>query len=145
MINPIYNLPKINLVGGSSERFLFTLLTLGGYDFDVTSCGASFSLINFTNKNGVPILMREMDVVDGKNGVKNVVSVSLEPDDTFKLYGRYIYQITITDLYNSATEIPGQGLIDIIRNIDHGSFEGSDLIAGNGSYIIDCGTSAINI
>ena len=46
----------------------------------------------------------------------NIAVVDIQPADTVDLYGRFVYQITISDV-EGVTEIPGQGIIDIARNI----------------------------
>lgn len=116
MLNPIYNLPEIHFVGGESQKFLFNLKTPMGYDFDANECDIGFAIINYANKNGSPIITKNATVIMGINGIKNVAQVDLSPTDTLSLYGRYIYQITAKNKDN-ITEIPGQGIIDIARNI----------------------------
>lgn len=120
MLNPVYNLPEIHFVGGESQHFLFNLLTASGYEYDATNCEVGFAIINYTNKNGSPIITKNATIIDGANGVKNVAEVKLAPTDTLYLYGRYIYQITVNGKDSSGgkiSEIPGQGIIDITRNI----------------------------
>lgn len=116
MIHAIYTLPEIAFVGGESQILLFNLYTISGNDFDASECKVGFAVIHYANKNGMPVLTKDADILMGKNGVMNIASVDIYPEDTLDLYGRYVYQLTITDAYNN-TEIPGQGLIDITRNI----------------------------
>lgn len=116
MIHAIYTLPEISFVGGESQTLLFNLLTLSGNDYDASECQVGFAVIHYTNKNGVPILTKDAEIKMGNNGVMNIAIVDLLPSDTIDLYGRFVYQITISDPAGF-TEIPGQGLIDITRNI----------------------------
>lgn len=116
MINPIYNLPDISFIGGESQTFLFNLLTIAGNSFNAENCEVGFALVNYANKNGMPILTKTASIIEGENGIMSIASVELLPEDTIYLYGRYVYQLTICDLYDK-TEIPGQGIIDITRNI----------------------------
>lgn len=123
MINPIYNLPEINFIGGESQTFVFNLYTPLGKPFDANGCTIGFAIINYVNKNGVPILVKEAPDVEvqlGESGVPNILIVNLLPEDTVYFQGRYVYQITIVDPYGE-TEVPGQGIINIVRNI-HQSF-----------------------
>lgn len=123
MINPIYTLPEINFIGGESQTLIFNLYTLSGTPFDANGCTFGFAIINYVNKNGVPLLIKESPDVKvqlGESGVPNIVVVNLLPEDTVDFQGRYVYQITVLDSYGE-TEIPGQGIINIIRNI-HQSF-----------------------
>lgn len=120
MLNRIYNLPELNFIGGDSKRIRFTLHTPVGEDFDASKCELGFAIINYANRNGIPaVLKKDIPLEYGESGVKNVVVVNLESDDTKLLYGKYIYQLTIK--YNNETDIPGQGIMNITRNI-HTSF-----------------------
>lgn len=119
MINPIYNLPELDFVGGESQTFLFNLLTSAGSSFDANGCDLAFAIINYANKNGVPIVTKSVTVQTGGDGVPNIATVNLLPEDTVSLYGRYVYQLSIRDAHDE-TEIPGQGIMNITRNIHQG-------------------------
>ena len=116
MILPIYTLPEISFVGGESQVFLFNMRTMSGNDFDGTNCSVGFALIHYANKNSAPLLVKEAELKIGDNGFLNIASIHLSPSDTVGLYGRFVYQITINDS-EGFTEIPGQGIINITRNI----------------------------
>lgn len=116
MINHTYNLPALLFVGGESKTFIFKLYDRYGYEFDAAGSDVGFAIINYANKNGMPIITKKATISEGLNGVMNIASVELTPEDTLYLHGRYIYQLSIVDRYNDA-EIPGQGIIDIARNI----------------------------
>ncbi len=120
MLNPIYSLPEIQFVGGSSEDLVFHLF----YDrehpkpFNLYGGVADFSIINFVNKNGVPVFSKSMVIrMNEEETYYNVVAVALDPEDTVDLFGKYIYQITLKDV-DGNVDIPQQGIIDIIRNIN---------------------------
>ncbi len=119
--NP-YTLPAIDFVGGSTQDLVFHCyfyLTRGPHD--LSSCTANFSIINFVNKNGEPLVSKQMAIgtspdVDGESN--NVLRVTLDPTDTVDLpAGKYIYQISIRDI-SGKIEIPDQGVIHIIKNIN---------------------------
>lgn len=120
MINPIYNLPQLDFIGGESQTFLFNLLTATGNTFDANGCTVEFSIVNYANKNGIPILIKPAVIQLGQDGVPNIAEVNLLSGDTVFLFGRYIYQLSIKDTYDE-TEVPGQGILNITRNI-HQSF-----------------------
>ena len=119
MINPVYNLPSLSFVGGETQSFLFNLKTAAGNEYDATGCSVAFAIINYTNKNGVPILTKTVSLTTGPDGGLSYGLVDLLPEDTVGLHGRYVYQVSIKDA-KGETEIPGQGLIDITRNIHPG-------------------------
>ena len=116
MLNPIYNLPEIQFIGGETQKFTFHLYTPGGAPFDANGCNADFSIVNYANKNGLPIITKQISLLSGDEGIKNIAQVVLNARDTAPLYGRYIYQITISAA-DGTTEIPGQGIMNITRNI----------------------------
>jgi hypothetical protein len=117
MLNPTYNLPDESFVGGESRDFIFHLLTAGGVPFDANGCDVDFAVINYANKNGAPLVTKSADMRMGTEGVVNVAVVSLFPEDTVNLYGRYVYQLSIRDSFGEL-EIPGQGILNITRNIN---------------------------
>lgn len=119
--NP-YTLPSMDFVGGSTQDLVFHCYHyLNKKAQDLSSCTANFSIINFVNKNGDTLVSKQMDIgaapdVDGE--VSNVLRVALAPLDTVNLpAGKYIYQITIKDI-SGDVEIPNQGIIHIINNIN---------------------------
>ena len=116
MLNPLYNLPEAHFVAGESERFLFDLKTPRGTDFNAEGCDVGFAIINYANKHGDPIVVKDATILMGANGVMNLADVQLDPEDTLYLYGRYIYQLTVK-YEDGTTDIPGHGIIDISRNI----------------------------
>jgi hypothetical protein len=115
MVNNIYNLPKLSFIGGGSQKFRFRLVTPRGGSYDANGCNAVFSLINYSNKNGEPLVVKNASLEIGDDGVPNIAVVELLPEDTVDMYGRYVYQLSIRDAWDEV-ELPGQGLIDITRN-----------------------------
>ena len=97
-----YSLPTIDFVGGSTQELVFhTFFSQNKKPFDLSSCIASFAVINFINKNGSPLITKTMQVdksEDGDGTVTNVLRVVLQPEDTIDLVGKFIYQITIQDV-----------------------------------------------
>ena len=97
-----YSLPTIDFVGGSTQELVFhTFFSQNKKPFDLSSCTASFALINFVNKNGSPLIAKPMEVSkseDGDGTVTNVLRVVLLPEETVDLVGKFIYQSTIQDM-----------------------------------------------
>lgn len=118
--NP-YTLPTIDFVGGESQELLFnTYFYKNRKPFNMTGCTSNFSIVDFTNKKGTPILTKSMNILENAdNTAFNVLSVDLTPTETYKLCGKFIYQITIKDV-NGNVEIPKQGLLYITNNINKG-------------------------
>lgn len=113
--NP-YVLPVISFVGGSTQELVFHTFSYNDKEpFDLTSCTAFFSMINYVNKSGSPIVVKQMTAETSTGN--NVLKVTLEPSDTIDLVGKYIYQISIQDI-SGEIEIPGQGIMRIANNIN---------------------------
>lgn len=117
MIKRVFNLPPLMFVGGETEPLKFYLKTESGGIFDAEGCTASFALIQYANHGGTALLTKEVSISADASGMMCYASVNLDPGDTVNLCGRYIYQLTIV-CSNGITEIPGQGIIDIIHNIN---------------------------
>ncbi len=118
--NP-YTLPTIEFVGGETQDLLFHMYFYQDRKpFSMIGCTSNFSIVSFTNKNGAPILTKAMSVLENAGGTSfNVLSVTLSPQETYELSGKYIYQISIKDV-NGNMEIPKQGIMYIINNINKG-------------------------
>ncbi len=121
-ISSPWRLPEIEFIAGSTKTLAFvTYFHAGKKPFDLSMCRAKFSIISYVNRNGSPLVRKEMsrecgdDVYDG-DLVQNVLTVHLDASDTVGLAGQYIYQITIKDVDGWAE--PMQGLIKIYSNID---------------------------
>lgn len=121
--NP-YTLPTIDFVGGATQELVFhTYFYIGKKPFDLSACTANFSMINYVNKNGAPLISKEMQiseperVSEDEEIVSNILRVTLDPEDTVELVGKFIYQITIRDV-SGDVEIPNQGIIRIVNNIN---------------------------
>lgn len=119
--NP-YTLPQMGFVGGSTQDFAFHCYHyVNKKAQSLSSCTANFSIVNFVNKHGEPLVSKQMDIgtTSDKDGeIDNVLKVTLTPSDTVNLpAGKYIYQIIIKDI-SGDVEIPNQGIIHIFNNIN---------------------------
>lgn len=111
-----YTLPQVEFVGGSTQDFAFRCRQhKTGRPLDMSGSEADFSIIDYGNKYGEPLVFRTMEVREG-DGIYNVLFVSLPPEDTVDLVGKYIYQISIRDV-DGVVEIPNQGILYITNNI----------------------------
>lgn len=119
--NP-YTLPPMDFVGGSTQDlFFYCYFYRNRRPHDLSSCTANFAIINFVNKNGEPLVSKPMEIrASDRTGeeANNVLRVTLNPSDTVNLpAGKYIYQISIRHI-SGDMEIPKQGIIHIINNIN---------------------------
>lgn len=122
MVSNVYSLPEIDFVGGSSQDLVFHVYCdrKNPKPFGLTGCTANFAIVNFVNKNSVPLVSKTMTVrMNEAETDYNILFVELEPRDTLDLFGKFIYQVTIKDVDNNA-DIPQQGIIYIHNNINKG-------------------------
>ena len=117
----IYTLPEIQYVGGEAQRFYMNLWSPppNSEPFNANGCVVNFSIINYSNKIGVPVLSKSCEILKDENDIPSVAIVELLATETVMLYGKYVYQITIIDP-DDRTEIPNQGLMFIAKNINQG-------------------------
>jgi len=116
MLNPVFNLPVLQFVGGQSQTLSFNLLTTSGGIFHADGCSINFSVVSYTDRNSVPLISKSAELIADNDGYMNTAVVELDPTETVGLYGKYIYQITVND--GGTIEIPGQGIANIQRNIN---------------------------
>lgn len=116
-----YVLPTIDFVGGETQDLMFHVWYYRGRrPYSLTSCSADFSIVSATNRTGAPIVIKRMEVRPGREQtVDNVLAVTLGPQDTVDLDGKYIYQIQIRDI-DGDVEIPKLGAMYIANNINKG-------------------------
>jgi hypothetical protein len=116
MQTTIYTLPEISMVGGATREIRFRLRTPRGLPYDADGAAADFSVCNFSNKNGFPLFSLTPEALFDENGLQSVLAVTLTPDVTVNLCGKYVYQLTIAEPGGRA-EIPNQGILFVARNI----------------------------
>lgn len=116
--NP-YVLPTIDFVGGETQKLLFNIyFHENNGPFSLSGCTANFSIVNYLNRTGAPILSKTMQSVLGADAiVDNKLTVTLLPEETVDLFGKYIYQIIIRDI-DGEIEIPKQGILYITNNLN---------------------------
>lgn len=111
-----YKLPAIDFVGGEQQDYQFYIYDRNQEAFDMTGYSAEFAVQSYTNKNGSPLIQKQM-TIENYSGMPILITVSLTASDTKDLNGKYIYQITIVDP-NGKRLIPSQGTMYITRNIE---------------------------
>lgn len=105
MIAPCpYTLPTVSLVGGTTTPLLFDL------DYVPSMQRADFAVINFIFKYGEPLITMPMTLANGKLGV------ILPSNNTMKMWGKYIYQVTIQNADGTRKVL--QGLLYVHKNIN---------------------------
>ena len=120
MLNKMYRLPEIDFVGGSSEDLQFNVFYNENDPKPMSLFGGevNFSIVNFINKNSTPLVSKRMEIgINEDETHYNILRISLNPEDTVDLFGKFVYQITIRDI-DGNVDIPHQGIMNIHNNID---------------------------
>lgn len=83
MVSSIYTLPQISFVGGETQKLTFSLFkrmgTKSEMPYDATGATVDFSLINYSNKIGIPILSKSAKIKKGEESSYNWAEVILNP------------------------------------------------------------------
>lgn len=116
-----YTLPTIDFVGGETQDLAFNIYFYANKrPYSLSGCTANFSIVSFRNRIGTPILTKEMGVAFNTEGtINNVLTVTLSPEETVDLFGKYIYEIQMRDI-DGDVEIPKQGILYVTNNINKG-------------------------
>lgn len=122
MKNNIYTLPQDSFVAGQTRKYAWRLYRESGRPFSAIDCEGIFALIDYSDKDGEPILTKRIEFASEGSGVSNIGMLTLEPEDTLNLDGKYIYQLSIRDP-DGNVDIPDKGIFYISNNI-HKSFVG---------------------
>ena len=113
-----YTLPEIQFVGGTTQDLQFHVyFHENKRPQDVSGCTCRFSIVSYANRTGTPLVKKTMTTTSESTEVNNTLYVTLDPQDTVNMHGKYIYQISIEDP-DGAVEIPNQGILFITNNID---------------------------
>lgn len=112
----VYTLPELSFVGGETQEFSFHLKNHNGDPFDASGSSVDFSICNYSNKTGSPLISYSPTLLADENGVASVIVLTIPKEDTAQLSGKFIYQIIIVDISGNA-EIPNQGIMNIAKNI----------------------------
>ena len=123
----------IEMVGGSMRTFTFNITDRLGAPFRLGAYSARFALTSIINRSMSPVLTKDMTMVREESGKPtNVLTVTLDATDTYRLRGKYIYQITIVNPTGEA-DVPHQGEIIIHENIDKSVIRPFDEASGGAS------------
>ena len=120
--NPPLKLKEFSIIGGDYKEILVHVNNDNGAML-LDDIQLNFSLIDFKNRYGTPIITRACEPSDTDPTAFIVV---LYPDDTKDLADKYIYQITVKAASNKQQSFHKQqsfqGIITIDKNINPDAF-----------------------
>lgn len=120
MKNTIYTLPQDSFVAGQTRKYAWRLYRESGDSYTANGCTGTFSLIDYSDKDSDPIFTKDLEFASEQDDPSNIARLTLDPEDTLYLDGKYIYQISIRDTVGNV-DIPNKGIFYISNNI-HKSF-----------------------
>lgn len=109
-------LPPESMIAGTTKTLVLYLYTHNmKKQIDANGMVARFVLTDFVNPSNVPLISKSciVSIPDGEKLA--VINIQLSRQDTLRLEGKYIYQITIND---DDTIEALKGILDISYNID---------------------------
>lgn len=110
-----FELPSVSFIAGTTQNFLFKLYQYESKSpIDVSDGDAQLCVVDFNNRDGTPILTKEISRTESSLN-DNEILVTLSPDDTIDMVGKFIYQISIN---NGGTVDAYQGEMFVYTNID---------------------------
>lgn len=113
-----FPLPPLYLMAGQTVTFNWVLYDKDKEPVDALEFSGNFSVVSDTDRLADPILSKSITfALDDDSGDYNIATVDLDPEETVSWYGRYLYQLTFIN-GDGEVEIPGQGTIDVVRNIN---------------------------
>lgn len=116
--NPPFTLKELGIIGGDYQEILFHINNDdNGNSMDIANLELNFSLIEYKNRYGTPLISRNCPISSDDSTAFLMV---FYPDDTKDYAGKYIYQITVKAPNNKQKSF--QGVITIEKNIDPNAF-----------------------
>ena len=113
-----FQLPEKNIIGGDYKEIYWRLhdADRGGY-LDCTNLRMNFSLIDYVDRYGEPLISKECEAVaiEGESNATEF-KVVLYKQDTQDFTGKYIYQLTIDTPDHKQQSL--QGVMNILKNIN---------------------------
>lgn len=118
----IYTLPELNFVGGEAIEIYFHILRSNGEALDITGAKADFAVCDYSAKDSDPLLHYDtvnnsdnLKILADEGGVVSLVYLMTAQEAMVDFFGKYVYQLTITDA-SGRTDVR-QGIMNITRNI----------------------------
>ena len=100
-------LPCLYFDAGESIEIIINLFK-GGSAFDASGITAELKLIDYVNRDA-PVL--SVDCTTSKSGEVWSIISNLKPSDTEDLFGKYIYQIKLTDIGGDVEILKGNMIL----------------------------------
>lgn len=118
MINKLFNLPTLSFVGGESKKITMTLRNENGALYNVPGAVVRLTVVSFVNQNETPSIDKsgsgQAEIKRGEAGDWCECEITLTPEDTISMFGKYIYQIKISDVAGNV--VCPQGIMMIRSN-----------------------------
>ena len=120
--NPPFSLEELDIIGGDYQEVLFHVNDIDTGSFaNVEDLTLNFSLVEYKNRYGTPLISRNCEISSDDNTAFIMV---LYPEDTKDFSGKYIYQVSIKAPNNKQKSF--QGIITIDKNINPNVFINSN-------------------
>ena len=117
MQTEVYTLPEWDFVGGATQKRRFALFHAQNRSCDLPQGKCNFAVTPYLNATAQPYISKDFNISISDDGLTNIVIVTLTPQETVNMEGRYEYQLTIKDSKGNVS-IPHKGIMQVYRNIN---------------------------
>ena len=114
-----YVLPDWNMVSGESKVRTVTLRNEEtGERYNLEGATATFTVVDFVNYSsyGIPLSVKDVTIDQDDDGYYCQCKLRLNPSDTSHAFGKFIYQLTITDARGNCSKM--RGILYIAHSAD---------------------------
>lgn len=109
-------LPEFSMTGGESKNITIPIYNKSGKQIDVSGMSARLAISDYVNIGMEPLVIKDCEVRPDGGDAFAVLFVALDPEDTVRLSGKFIYQVTGKDF--AADFGVMQGIMTIAANRD---------------------------
>ena len=113
---PLRTLPAYAMIAGETKTFTIPIYNRSNKQIDASGMKARFAISDYVNQDSKPLFVCDCTVVVPEGELFAVLRVNLPSESTLHLCGKYVYQITGTDVYNDIGIMNGE--LYIFANYD---------------------------
>lgn len=101
---------------GESQNIIVMLFSTNKNQIDADGMTARLAISDYINRGGEPFVVKSCSIVQPAGSEQSSIFCQLSPLDTISMRGKYIYQITVTDIDDTVAIL--KGIMNISGNAD---------------------------
>ncbi|MPM04300.1 hypothetical protein SDC9_50576 [bioreactor metagenome] len=111
-----YQLPEYSMTAGETQNITIMLFTQNKQQLDADGMTARLAISDYINRNSEPFIIKTCSITQQAGYEISSLFCKLLPADTITLRGKFIYQVTITDVDDTVAIL--KGVMNIGANVD---------------------------